>query len=85
MVTDRLLELATCYGGGDPDAGDRVLVETLQAHPESIHSLFALETALTDAFGCTGTCCPVEPARCPVGYEDHGTCIGYGGHNVRYD
>jgi hypothetical protein len=82
MVADRLLTLASCVGGDDLDAGDRILVETLQANPESIHTLWQFETAL----GCTTMCCArAAPTRCPPEYNDIGTCTGYGGHNVRYD
>jgi hypothetical protein len=78
MIADELLYAAACAGGGDPEAGDRIMVETLAANPGIIHSLYEFETALC----ARGHCCPgmaVVPPDCPPGFDLVGEfCWGYG-------
>jgi hypothetical protein len=72
MVSDRLLELAECVGGGNNDLGDRIMVDTLEANPETIHSLYQFETALCGSRSCCGLERP-EPPVCPDGFGNDGT------------
>lgn len=84
MIADRLLDLAQCVGGTDLDAGDRILVETLEANPGTIHRLFDFEQALCS----THSCCGLErsdPPFCPPDYTDDGvTCRGPDGSVISH-
>ncbi|MBX2802044.1 MAG: hypothetical protein KTR31_30465 [Myxococcales bacterium] len=85
MIQDRLLALADQVGGGDPDTGDRIMVETLQANRGTIHSLFDFETALCAANPCGSLQRTTPPPTCPPGYSDHGlTCAGPTSHIIRH-
>lgn len=84
MITDRLLDLAECVGAGDLDAGDRIMVETLQANPGTLHRLFDFETALCSANSCCGLERPDVPF-CPPDYTDDGiTCRGPDGSVISH-
>lgn len=74
MIADRLLDLAACVGAGDLDAGDRAMVQTLEANPGTIHRLYDFETALCSTRSCCGLERPDVP-YCPPAYTDDGlTC-----------
>lgn len=84
MIADRLLDLSDLVGGGDADKGDRILLETLEGNPGTLHSLYQFETALCGAHDC-GALARGAPPSCPPNYADDGlSCRGPDGHVIRH-
>ena len=71
LIANRLLQLSEGSG-----VGDRMMVETLQSNPGTIHSLFDFESRLNAHLGRLP---PPTPAACPPGFHDDGATCRQGG------
>ncbi|MEZ4235174.1 MAG: hypothetical protein R3F59_03230 [Myxococcota bacterium] len=85
LLADRLLDLADCVGEGDPDLGDRRMLQALEDNRGLVHSLFEFESALCADRECCGLDRAEPPAKCPPDYHDDGlSCSGPDGHVIRH-